>query len=251
MRILVHGHRGARARRPENTLPAFRYAIGQGVDFLELDVLITKDNVPVVVHDALLDGVPIYTLTLTELKEYDCGAKQNPSFKTQIPVPGARVPTLDEVFDLSRESAVQFNVKMKIFADRPELTPGPEAFTGMILDLIRKHGIERRVMLQSFDPRPLRVMKELDPSIRRGALFEVEREWPDVVREYAATYLAPLYSLVTKDRVSWAHAAGFEVVPWTVNSPEDWAKLASDEVDAIISDDPAPLIAWLKERGLR
>ena len=106
-------------------------------------------------------------------------------------------------------------------------------------------------MLQSFDPRPLRVMKQLDPSIRRGALFDVDRKWPDVAREYPATYLAPLYSLVTKDRVSWAHAAGFEVVPWTVNSPEDWAKLANDEVDAMISDDPAPLIAWLKERGLR
>ena len=241
-RILVHGHRGARARRPENTLPAFRYAIEQGVDFLELDVLITEDNVPVVMHDALIDGIPVDTLTLAELKEYDCGAKQNPLFKDQIPVPGASVPTLDEVFDLSRDSTVQFNVETKIFAD---------ALTRLILDLIRKHGIAQRVMLQSFDPRPLRLMQELDPSIRRGALFEVERDWPDVAREFAATYLGPLYSLVTKDQVSWAHAAGLEVIPWTVNSPDDWAKLANDGVDAMISDDPAPLIAWLRERGLR
>jgi glycerophosphoryl diester phosphodiesterase len=209
--ILVHGHRGARARRPENTLPAFRYAIEQGVDFVELDVLITKDNVPVVMHDALIDGFPVYTLTLTELKKHDC-----------------RVPTLDEVFDLSRESAAQFNVETKIFPDHPELTPHPEAFVEMILDLIRMHGIEQRVMLQSFDPRPLRVMKRLEPSIPRGALFEVEKEWPKVAREFEATYLGPLYSLVTKDRVSWAHAAGLEVIPWTVNIPEDWAKLAND-----------------------
>ena len=107
---------------------------GGGSDFLELDVLITKDNVPVVMHDALIDGIRVYALTLAELKEYDCGSRQNPLFKTQIPVPGARVPTLDEVFDLARDSTVQFNVEMKIFADRPELTPGPEAFTGMILD---------------------------------------------------------------------------------------------------------------------
>lgn len=249
----MHGHRGARARRPENTLPAFRYAIAEGVDFVELDVLITKDNVPVVVHDALIDGIPICALTLAELKEYDCGATQNPLFPMQVPVPGARVPTLDEVFDLSREIAiqfntVQFNVEAKIFAG---LTPGPEAFAGLILDLIRKHGIERRVMLQSFDPRPLRLMNEMAPSIRRGALFEVEREWPDVARESAATHLCPLYSLVTMERVSWAHTAGLEVVPWTVNKPEEWAKLADDGVDAIISDDPASLIAWLKERGLR
>src|SRR6204780_676967 len=55
-RILVHGHRGARARRPENTLPAFRYAIEQGVDVLELDVAVTKDNVAVVSHDPLINA---------------------------------------------------------------------------------------------------------------------------------------------------------------------------------------------------
>jgi glycerophosphoryl diester phosphodiesterase len=258
--ILVHGHRGARARRPENTLPAFRYAIGEGVDFLELDVAVTKDNVLVVSHDPLMNaticagpklGIPIHTLTLAELKEYDCGAKQNPLFKTRVPVPGTRVPTLDEVFDLSRGNAIQFNVETKIFADHPELTPGPEVFTKMILDLIRKHGIEQRVILQSFDPRTLRVMKKLDPSIRRAALFEVEREWPEVAREFEATHLSPLYSLVTKERVAWAHSAGLEVVPWTINKPEEWAKLADDGVDAMISDAPASLIAWLKGKGLR
>jgi glycerophosphoryl diester phosphodiesterase len=72
-----------------------------------------------------------------------------------------------------------------------------------------------------------------------------------VAREFDATHMSPLYSLVTKERVSWAHAAGLEVVPWTVNKPEDWQKLADDGVDAIISDDPAALIAWLKRRNLR
>src|SRR3954468_1367850 len=80
-RILVHGHRGARARRPENTLPAFRYAIEQGVDVLELDVAVTKDGVAVVSHDPLMNeticsgpklGVAIHTLTLDQLHEYDC-----------------------------------------------------------------------------------------------------------------------------------------------------------------------------------
>src|ERR1700722_17389030 len=192
-RILVHGHRGARARRPENTLPAFRYAIEQGVDVLELDVAVTKDNVAVVSHDPLINaaicagpktGIAIHTLTLAELRAYDCGAKQNPLFATQVPVPGTRVPTLDEVFDLSRGNRVQFNVETKIFADHPEFTPGPEVFTQMILDLIRKHGIEQRVILQSFDPRTLRVMKKLNPAIPRSALFEKQRDWPEVAREF-------------------------------------------------------------------
>src|SRR5580658_3438181 len=170
-RILVHGHRGARARRPENTLPAFRYAIEQGVDVLELDVAVTKDNVAVVSHDPTINaticsgpktGIAIRTLTLAELKEYDCGAKQNPSFATQVPVPGTHMPALDEVFDLGRGNTVEFNVETKISADNPEWTPGPEAFTQLVLDLIRKHGIEQRVILQSFDPRTLRAMKKLD-----------------------------------------------------------------------------------------
>jgi glycerophosphoryl diester phosphodiesterase len=259
-RILVHGHRGARARRPENTLPAFRYAIEQGVDVLELDVAVTKDNVAVVSHDPLINaticsgpktGIPIHTLTLAELREYDCGAKRNPLFATQVPAPGTHVPTLDEVFDLSRGNTVQFNVETKIFADHPEYTPGPEAFTQMILDLIRKHGVEKRVILQSFDPRTPRVMKKLDPSIPRAALFETNRDWPEVAREFEATLYSPDFHLVTRERVAQAHASGLQVVPWTVNKPEDWAKLVDAKVDAIISDDPASLIAWLKEKGLR
>jgi glycerophosphoryl diester phosphodiesterase len=233
--ILVHGHRGARARLPENSIPAFRYAIEQGVDFIELDVAVTKDNVPVVSHDPHLDPAigtdAIHDLTLTELN--------------------GRVPTLDEVFALARGISVQFNVEIKIFADHPELTPDPGEFTKLVLDLVRKHAIERRVMLQSFDPRILRVLKTLDASIPRGALFETERDWMEVAREFEANILGPDYRLVTPARVSQAHAAGLTVVPWTVNKPEDWTRLAEAGVDGMITDDPAMLIAWLKSNGLR
>src|ERR1039458_4548656 len=87
--IQVHGHRGARAMRPEHTLPPFEYAIAQGVDALELDMEVTKDNVIVVSHDPGLEA-PVCTgpreqavipeLTLAEVREWDCGAKQNPAF---------------------------------------------------------------------------------------------------------------------------------------------------------------------------
>src|SRR5437588_9586168 len=84
-RILVHGHRGARAIFPENTLPAFEYAIAQGVDVLELDVAVTRDNILVVSHDPTMNPVicsgprehiPIHQLTLDQVREYDCGAKK-------------------------------------------------------------------------------------------------------------------------------------------------------------------------------
>ncbi len=259
-RILVHGHRGARARRPENTLPAFQYALDQGVDVLELDVAVTKDNVAVISHDPLINvticsgpnpGVAIRSLTLAELHRYDCGAKRNPNFPDQVPIPGTRVPTLDEIFALGQGNAVQFNVETKIFADKPELTPDPEAFTQLVLDQIRKHKLDDRVILQSFDARTLRVMKRLAPSIRRAALFEKQQDWMAVAKEFDATLLSPEHRLVTPELVGQAHSAGFEVVPWTANRPTDWARLADAGVDAIITDDPSALIAWLKARGLR
>src|SRR5258706_2745739 len=87
-KILVHGHRGARAVRPENTIPAFEYAIQAGVDVLELDIAVTKDDVLVVSHDPLLNpeickgpsaSRPIRTVTLTELRHVDVSALRNPS----------------------------------------------------------------------------------------------------------------------------------------------------------------------------
>src|SRR5450755_4710334 len=111
-RILVHGHRGARALRPENTIPAFEYAIQAGADVLEMDVAVTKDNVLVISHDPHINpeicqgphpGIAIRQLTLAELREYDCGALKNPHFPKQQPVPGTRIPTLDEVLGLSKQ----------------------------------------------------------------------------------------------------------------------------------------------------
>ena len=158
------------------------------------------------------------------------------------------IPTLDDVFELARGNAIQFDVEAKIFPDEPELTPGPEEFAGLILSLIRRHALENRVILLCFDPRMLRVMKTLEPSIRRSALFETLRDWMEVAREFEATCLGPEYRLVTPERVAQAHAAGLQVVPWTANNPEDWGKLAAAGVDGIISDDPGALIDWLKKQ---
>src|SRR5271169_3664244 len=158
-RILVHGHRGARAMRPENTIPAFEYAIQRGVDFLEMDVAVTKDNVLVISHDPHINaaictgphpGIAIHELTLAELRQYDCGTLKNPRFPKQQPVPGTRIPTLDEVLNLSRSSNVQFNIETKSFPEHPELTPTPEIFAQLMLAQIRKHNVEARVIMQSF-----------------------------------------------------------------------------------------------------
>jgi glycerophosphoryl diester phosphodiesterase len=256
-KVLVHGHRGARAVLPENTLPAFEYAIRQGVDVLELDMSVTKDNVLVVSHDPLLsspvcigprDHVPIHSLTLAEVREYDCGAKQNPNFPKQKTVPGTKMPTLDEVFDLANRGGFEFNIETKISREHPEYAPTPEEFARLVLDAIRRHKLEKRVMVQSFDFRTLHAMKKLAPEIRLSALYGGEaKDFVEIAHEAGATIVSPVYNLVTAKQVSAAHKAGLQVVPWTPNDPESWKKLVDMGVDAIITDDPAALISFLKK----
>jgi len=247
---------------PENTLPAFEYAIQQGVDALEMDMAVTKDNVIVISHDPILEtpvcsgprnGVVIHTLTLAEVRQWDCGAVQNPKFATQKAIAGTRMPTLDDVFHLASRGTFDYNIETKSFPDRPEYTPRPDEFARMVLDKIREYKLEKRVILQSFDFRTLVAMRKLAPEIRLSALTEMDpRGFPTIAGEAGhAEIVSPYYKLVTAEKVAAAHAAGVQVVPWTVNDPADWDNLIAAKVDAIISDDPAALIAHLKKGGLR
>ena len=260
-KIEVQGHRGARAVKPENTLPAFEYALGLGVETLELDMQVTKDDVVVVSHDAVLHapvckgprerGV-IRQMTLAEVREWDCGATKNPAFPKQEPVPGTRIPTLDEVFALAPRGSFTFNIETKM-SDQAGESPEPEEFVKLVLASIRKHRLEKRVILQSFDFRTLRVMRKLAPEVKLSALHAgAPRDFVALSKEAAnAEIVSPVFMLVGKDNVAKAHAAGLQVVPWTPNLPEQWAKMVDAGVDAIITDDPAGLIAYLRERGLR
>ena len=257
--ILVHGHRGARAMRPENTLPAFRYAIDAGVDALELDMAVTRDGVLVISHDPVLEPPAcngpaggtaiIHTLTLAQVREWDCGKVRNPNFPKQQTVPGTRMPTLDEVFDLAPLGNFDFNIETKIFADKPEYAPSPQEFVRLVLQSIRKHRLEKRVILQSFDFRTLLEMKRIAPEIRTSALIlGKSQDFVTVARSAKADIISPHFSMVTPEQVTAAHKAGIQVVPWTANTPAEWDPLIAAGSDAIISDDPAALIAYLKAR---
>ena len=141
----------------------------------------------------------------------------------------------------------------KIFADHPEYTPAPERFAQLVLEKIRLYHLEKRVILQSFDFRTLAAMRHLAPEIRLSALTETDtRDFRAIAAEAAgARIVAPEIPLVTPAKVAAAHAAGLQVVSWTANTPAEWDLLIQARVDAIISDDPAELIAYLKRRGLR
>lgn len=189
----VQGHRGARAVRPENTLAAFRYALGNpAVSTLELDTGVTRDGVLVVIHDRTVNGshcvdtAPafpgdrqfpyvgklIHELTLRQVKTIDCGSRTLPEFPRQQAVPGERIPTLDEVFGLVRASGrhdVRFNIETKIsplVAD----TADHRTFAAKLVRAIERARLTDRATIQSFDWRTIQEARRLNRNVETVAL---------------------------------------------------------------------------------
>lgn len=261
-KILVEGHRGARAMRPENTIPAFEYAIKAGADFLELDLAVTKDGVLVVSHDPQLNPrictapagpTAIHQLTLAQLRQWDCGTLKNPEFPTQQPVPGTKIPTFDEVLALAPQGTFHYNVEMKCDPKKPELSVEPAEFARLTAASIRKHKLQKRVVVQSFDFRTLVELRKIAPELPLAALYSGKpKSFVAISKEAAnAETVSPAFSLITPEAVREAHAAGLKVVPWTPNKAEQWDAMIAAGVDAIITDNPAGLIEHMKAKGLR
>ncbi len=259
-RIHVIGHRGARALLPENTIPAFEYAIAAGVDAVELDTAVTQDNVVVVSHDPTLHPpictggrrrAVIHHLTLAEVRKWDCGAARNPRFRRQKPVPGTCMPTLDEVLELAPAGGFDFNIEIKCNPKRPDLTPPPEELARLVLESVGKRRLTERTVIQSFDFRVLHAVRRLSPKIRLSALHSgLRRDLAAVAREAGADMVSPIAWLVTARKVRAAHGAGLPVIAWTANRPAQWSRLLRAGVDGIITDDPAALLQYLRKRGL-
>jgi glycerophosphoryl diester phosphodiesterase len=230
--ILVHGHRGARAVQPENSLAAFAYAISIGADFLEMDVAVTRDDVVVVSHDPTLKAAPV------PIRRVDPRRTRAPHIHTHAR-PGARPGRTC--------GPIQFNIEIKSFPKRPQLAPPPERFAELVWQALRRHKLEDRAMVQSFDFRVLHALRKLAPEIRLAALYVgPPKSFLAIAREAGTNIVAPHRALVTRARVRAAHAAGVAVVTWTANRPAVWKRLVAAQVDAIITDDPAALIAYLK-----
>jgi glycerophosphoryl diester phosphodiesterase len=269
----VQGHRGARAARPENTLAAFRYALDAGVDVLELDLGVTKDGVLIVQHEQIVppalcrgpdgapppDGLALHALTLAQVQSYDCGSVQHPDFPQQVTAPGERMPTFEEVLDLigkakgAAASRVQLNVETKIDPAYPDRSPDPETFARMILDALRRRNLLARATLQSFDPRTLIAARKLDPNVRLSFLIgrSIPADFEAQARALRLEVVSPRFALVDRAQVDAWHAAGFRVIPWTVDIPDDWRDMVVAGVDGIITDDPKGLIDWLRAHKRR
>jgi len=200
----IHGHRGARGDRPENTLAAFAHALSLGVHALEMDVGISRDGVVVVHHDSTLNPdttrdaqgawltpgarTPIHQLVAAQLAALDVGAARPGSalarrFPSQSAVDGQRIPTLAQVIALASRAgnhAVRFNVETKITPTAPALTPGPDAFADAVIHVLRDAGVAARATIQSFDWRVLRHVQAVAPEIATGYLSAQREGWDTI-----------------------------------------------------------------------
>ena len=265
----VQGHRGARGNFPENTLPAFDFALRTGANVLEFDLQVTKDLKVVVGHDPILNQeicldknhqplkkpVAVYQLTFQELRDFDCGALKPLRFPKQKSVPGTPMPALDDVISLVLHSDaadaedVRFNMEIKYDASHPELAPDRETFSKLVLNRIDHWKIRDRVIIQSFDFDVLKMIHQKDPELSLSYLSETLNE-DRITRTIAsgARTLSPDFNLLTEEEVRMAHEKGIKVVPWTLNSKEDWQLALKWKVDGIITDYPKSLMNFMKKQ---
>lgn len=266
----IQGHRGARGHAPENTLPSFERALAIGVSTLELDVGITRDGVVVIHHDRglnpdttrgpdgqwlTLPGPLIKDLTFDELQRYDVGRIKPGSdyakrFPHQQPLDGTRVPRLSALFERTRSEVVKFNIETKIAPDAPNDTLPPEPFTRAVIAEVRKAGMEKRVTIQSFDWRSVKIVEREAPGIATAYLTERKDSDPGKVHAAGGRVWSPDFRALTRENMATARKLGLKTVPWTVNERAEIARMLDLEVDGIISDYPDRVRDAAKQRRL-
>jgi glycerophosphoryl diester phosphodiesterase len=259
--IVVHGHRGSRGTHPENTLAAFEEALRAGAQVLELDLQLNRDGVIVVSHDAVItshlcknaDGSPldttlaIHDLSLPQIASFDCGSIKNPRFPDQQPVPGSHIPTLESVIAWAKKNAsnVEFNMETKMEAPKKEWVADPGVFAKKVVELLRKHGMTHKTILQSFDFRTLREAKKLEPQLRLSFLFESKADFCGIASQGGGQFISPYFDLLSENDVKNCHAKAVKVAPWTLNTEKEWKRAIAIGVDGIITDYPRRLISFL------
>lgn len=259
---MVVAHRGGPLLLPENTLPAFDNAVRLGVDMLEFDIMMTADDQLIITHDGSVNptfcrapagsGVkpgPVRALTLNALQQFDCGARHRDIYPTQQAVPGTPMPTLDAFFLRYRGGSYRF------FGETKMPGPGegevdPVAFARGVDAAVRKYGLEDRFILQSFDWRTIAAMRKINPRIETCLLgvWRVKADYLDLARQHDTKCVLLRLQDADKAEVARLRAAGVKVFSNVDDTPAGWRAYLSRGDDALVTNDPLGLIAFLDDR---
>lgn len=240
----VIGHRGNAARAPENTLESFRQAAALGVDAIELDVRLTRDGVPVVIHDPTLArttdrGDAVVDSSLAGLRRADAGARFTPDAGATFPYRGRglTIPTLREVVDATEGIPLLIEVKV------PEAGPA-------ILDVLRQANAMGRVVAASMQRDAVLPLREARVATGAAAM-DVLALWSRLVRHrpprslpYDALCIPRFYGalpLPVAGLARMAREAGVATHVWTVDAPSVAIELWRSGVQGIVTNDPATI----------
>lgn len=227
----VVAHRGFSGKYPENSTLAFEKSIKAKADMIELDIRITKDKEIIVIHDLDLkrtsDGEgSVEEMTLAEIHQYDIGSWLSPRFT------GQRVPLLRDVLRLCKANGMELNIEIKA-TEHTEIVP-------MLNEMLIEEDFLQGVIVSSFDIPLLEALKEINPEIPCGYLFD-KTDIMEVLKESASKgfeAIHPRWLRITPEAKAEADRLGIMINCWTVNLEEDMQSMIELGVNGIITNYP-------------
>lgn len=237
-------HRGFSGKYPENTMLAFQKAIEtRGCDGIELDVHLSKDGEPVIIHDELIDRTCVNgtgfvkDYTYEELKQFDV------SFKFAGQCEPQHIPTLREYFELVKDKDIVTNIELKtgIFS-----YPTIEE---KVWALIQEYDLKDKIIISSFNHFSVMRMKSLCPDIKCGFLTESWLLKPGhYVKMSGVECYHPIFCSLDKETVAEVKSQGIEINTWTVNEEEHIRAMIALGVDSVIGNFPDRITKVREER---
>jgi glycerophosphoryl diester phosphodiesterase len=251
----VVAHRGYRAMYPENTLVAFEAAIGVNADMIELDVSLTRDRIPVVIHDNTLDRTtngsgPVSEHTLAELKELDAGSWFSTKFS------GEAIPTLEELL-MSVKGRITVNIEIK--PESFESPAIPDGIESQICELVEKLEMGDSVLISSFEHFFFARIQRWYRNQGKSTLPKVAplQEAPlseelalGICSRQGAYSFHPDENFVTPSLIETLKADGFRIFPYTINKEKRMEQLIQWGVTGIISDEPELVWKVIRKLGV-
>ena len=242
-RPTIFAHRGACAYAPENTLAAFKLAIDQGADAIELDAMLCADGQVVVIHDQTVDRTTngsgrVNELTFPELQRLDVCSQFKSSFT------GEKIPSLEKVFE-SIGNHIFIDVELKNYASPTNDLPD------RVVRLVKKFGLDQSVMFSSFNPIALIRAHRSMPDVPIG-LLTIKGKKGALARSFLGRLiphqaLHPAWIDTNPTLIRYNHQRGYRVHPYTVNEPAKILELFNAGVDGIFTDDPMLAIKILAD----
>lgn len=242
---ILLAHRGASAYAPENTLAAFRLALEQGADGIELDAKLTADGKVVVIHDAAVNRTTngsgaVKDLPLAKLRELDAGAHFSKAFM------GEKIPTLEEVFEAVGKHC-WIDIEITNYASIRD------GLADRLVDQVKCYQMQSQVMFSSFLPFNIMRVRRLLPEVPAGLLawtgFPGWLARGRIGQGASPDLIIPQSTTIQRQYVDRMRAGGRGVIAWTVDDPGEARRLLAWGVNGIITNDPLILRKEFLERG--